>query len=297
MVGLVKMFYDGRQSGRLKLSTADSEAELYFVDGELLDLAVDGILSADGPYEIFLWSDGEFEFDLGAAAPARNVDLPTARFIERGEEYERQWRSFAKFAFGTTTLVVAAETEPTGVDLGREATAIMAALRQEKSGLPLISLARRAALGLLATAEVLERLYKGGFVTFESQRGQYVRAAVQELLNALLRNYEILAGKVLTKKLISRMLGYATQLGLPVTYDARGFAVEATAIAEPAAGLWRSLLAFTIKEMSGPVGGEIAGRLWEKTLSSVGPATASIIGGYGLEVIGRGAGGDVREER
>jgi hypothetical protein len=297
LVGLVKMFYDGRQSGRLKLSTADGEAELYFVDGELQNLGVNGVFSADGPYDIFLWGDGEFEFNLGVATPARNVDLPTARFIERAEEYERRWRSFAKFAFGPTTLVRRTDAEATGVEPEREAAPIMAALRQATQGLPLISLARRSGLGLLATAEVLTRLHEGGLVTFESQKARYIRAAVQDFLNALLRNYEIFAGKVLSKKLIGRIREYAAQLGLPVTYGAGGVTVEATAAAEQMSGSWRLLLEFTVAEMSGPVGAEIARLLWEKALASVEPATADIISLYGSEVIGYGEGGESREKR
>lgn len=292
LVGLVKMFYDGRQSGRLRVSGAVGEAELYFVDGELLDLEAGGAFSADGPYDIFLWGDGEFEFDLGVAAPASNFELPTASFVERAEEHERRWRSLAKFAFGPTTLVKRADAEVAGADLGREADRIMAALRQETQGLPLISLARRSALGLLATAEILTRLHEKGFVTFESEKVSYVRAAVQSFLNALLRNYEIFAGKVLCKKLIGRIREYAAQLGLPVTYDARGLTVEAAAGAEPMTRLWRSLLEFTMSEMSGPVGVEIARLLWEKTLASAEPATAAIIRRYGLEVVGRGMGGE-----
>ena len=295
LVGLVKMFHDGRQSGRLKVSAADGDAELYFVDGELLDLEVDGTFSADGPYDIFLWGDGEFEFDLGAATAARDFDLPTSAFIERAEEYERRWRSLAKFAFGPTTLVKRADAEATDAELGSDGARMMAALRRETQGLPLISLARRSALGLLATAEILTRLHDSGFVNFESQKATYFRAGIQSFLNALLRNYEIFAGKVLCKKLVGRIREYAGQLGLPVTYDARGLTVEATAGAERMTGLWRSLLEFTVAEMSGPVGAEIARLLWEKTLASVEPATAAIISRYGLEVVGHGKGGESGE--
>jgi hypothetical protein len=295
LVGLLKLFYDGRQSGHLKLLTPDGGADLYFDDGELRNLEVAAPCSSDGVYDIFLWGDGEFEFTPGAKGPGPNFGLPTARFIARAEDHERRWRSFAKFALGTRTLIEPVDKEPPGLGFGREAGFVMSALRQTKGGIPLLSLARRLGVGLLAVAEIVAELYEGGYVTFEAPAARVPLVAVQGFLNALLRNYEVFAGKVLSKKLAGRILGYAGQLGLPVTYDGWGFVVDAAAAEARMAAQWRRLFDFIVSEMAGPVGGEIARLLWEKTLASIEPATAALIRSYRGEVFGDKRGGDVRE--
>lgn len=297
LVGLVKLFYDGRQSGYLKLMTPDGGAGLYFDDGKLRHVRVDAPCSADGIYDIFLWSDGEFEFIPGTEAPGTNFGLSTESFVERAEDYERQWRSFAKLALGTKTIIKAVYPGSAVPDLGREAGVIMSALERNEGGLPLLSLAQGLGVGLLAAAEVVKRLYEGGCVTLEAPPAHLPSEAIEKFLNALLRNYEVFAGKVLNKKLISRVLVYSTQLGLPVTYDGWGIVVDAAASEGRTAELWRRFFGFIVSEMSGPVGGEIAGLLWEKTLASIEPATAALIRRYGGEVINDARGGGIREER
>ncbi len=297
LVGLIKLFYDSRQTGRLRLLTSDGGAGLHFEDGELRNVRVDAPCSADGIYDIFLWGDGEFEFIPGAEGLESNFDLPTERFIERAEEHERRWRSFAKFALTTKTMTRPVEREGTGLELGREAGVIMSALKQTRAGLPLLSLAQRLGVGLLEAAEIVKRLYEEGYVTFEASSARVPLVAIQDFLNALLRNYEVFAGKVLNKKLISRTLIYSEQLGLPVTYDGWSFVVDAAASEARTAELWRRLFAFIISDMSGPVGGEIARLLWEKTLGSIEPAAAALIRGFSGEMIGGTKGGGTFEER
>jgi hypothetical protein len=296
LVGLVKLFYDGRQSGYLKLLTPDGGAGLYFDDGELRNIRVGAPCSADGIYDIFLWGDGEFEFAPGAERFESNFDLPTERFIELAEEHERRWRSFAKLALETQTIVKAVDRESAGPDLEREAGVIMSALKRNQGGLPLLSLAQGLGVGLLAAAEIVKRLYEGGYVTLEAPSVRVPSLAIQNFVNSLLRNYEVFAGKVLNKKLISRILVYSGQLGLPVTFDGRGLVVDAAASEGRTVELWRRLFSSIISEMSGPVGGEIAGLLWEKTLASIEPGTAALIRNYGGEEVGGARDGGMREK-
>ncbi len=297
LVGLLKLFYDGRQSGYLKLLTSDGGAGLYFDDGELRNIRVDAPFSADGIYDIFLWGEGEFEFTPGAGGFGSNFDLPTERFLELAEEHERRWRSFAKLALGTKTIVKAAGRESAGLELEREAGVMMSALKQNPSGLSLLSLAQGLGVGLLAAAEIVKRLYESGYVTFEAPLVRAPSVAIQYFLNALLQNYEVFAGKVLNKKLVNRILVYAGQSRLPVTFDGRGLVVDAAASEGRMVELWRSFFSFIVSEMSGPVGAEIAGLLWEKTLASIEPATAALIRNYSGEVVSDARGGGMSEKR
>jgi hypothetical protein len=152
LVGLVKLLYDGRQSGYLKLLTPDGGAGLSFDDGKLRNVRVEAPCSADGIYDIFLWNDGEFEFTPGTGTPGSNFGLSMDSFVERAEEHERQWRSFAKLALGSKTIIKAVHRERAGPDLGREAGVIMSALKRNDGGLPLLSLAQGLGAGLLAAA-------------------------------------------------------------------------------------------------------------------------------------------------
>lgn len=284
-VGLIKMFHEGRQSGRLALVASDGGARLYFVDGELVALEFDGPRSTDGPYDIFRWRAGEFEFDLGVEPPASNVDVSIERFIEEGEDYERRWQSLANISLSTLTFVRPSETPPAEAELDRDLKDALATLRRAGEGLPLISLTKRFGLGFLEAAELAKRLYDGGFVVFESPSSRHLGGAVQDVLAGVLRNYEIFAGKVLTKKLVARVTEFARHSGLPLRYDGRNLIVEATAEDEEAVGLWRTLFGFIISEMAGPLGGEVARLLWEKTLTSAEPATAAVISRYALDIV------------
>jgi hypothetical protein len=284
-VGLIKMFHEGRQSGRLALTASDGGAALYFTNGNLVCLVVDGPRSPDGPYDIFRWRDGEFEFALGTQPPASDFGISAERFIEEGENYERRWQSFANVALSTLTFVRPSEAPPVEAELEPAAKEALAALRRAGEGLPLISLAKRLELGFLGTAELAKRLYDGGFVVFESPVARHLGGAVQDVLTGVLRTYEIFAGKVLARKLVGKVAEFAEHLGLPVKYDGRELAVVSVSEAEEEIGQWRVLFGFIISEMAGPLGGEVARLLWEKTLTSVEPATAGVVSVYGLDVV------------
>jgi hypothetical protein len=284
-VGLIKMFHEGRQSGRLVLTASDGGAELYFVDGALVTLDVDGPRSADGPYDIFRWRAGEFEFDLGVEPPARNVELSLDSFLDEGADYERRWQSLANISLGTLTYLRPAQAPPADVELGREEEEALAALRRAGEGLPLISLTKRFDLGFLDTAEMAKRLYDRGLVDFESPAARHLGGAVQDVLTGILRNYEIFAGKVLTKKLAAHVIEFGRHSGLPLSYDGRHFTVGAAAKDEDNLGQWRALFGLVVSEMAGPLGAEVARLLWEKTLTSAEPATAGVISRYGLDVV------------
>jgi hypothetical protein len=284
-VGLIKMFHEGRQSGRLVLVASDGGARLYFVDGELVALEVDGPRSADGPFDIFRWRAGEFEFDLGVEPRARNVDLPVERFLDEGADYERRWQSLANISLGTLTYLRPSQAPPADVELDRTAEDALAALRRAGEGLPLISLTKRFGLGFLETADLAKHLYDRGLVDFESPSARHLGGAVQDVLAGVLRNYEIFAGKVLTKKLIARVTEFARHAGLPLSYDGRDLKVEAASEDEANLGQWRALFGLIISEMAGPLGGEVARLLWEKTLTSAEQATAGVISRYGLDVV------------
>ena len=284
-VGLIKMFHEGRQSGLLVLTASDGGARLYFVDGELVALEVDGPRSADGPYDIFRWRAGEFEFNLGAEAPGRNVELSLDRFLDEGADYERRWQSLVNITLSTLTYIRPAEAPPANVELEHVEEEVLAALRRAGEGLPLIALTRRFGLGFLEAAELAKSLHDRGMVDYESPGARHLGAAVQEVLAGVLRNYEIFAGKALTKKLIARITEFARLSALPVSYDGRDFTVEAASEDEGNLGQWRALFGFIISEMAGPLGAEVARLLWEKTLTSAEPATAGVISRYGLDVI------------
>jgi hypothetical protein len=284
-IGLIKMFHEGRQSGRLVLVASDGGARLYFVDGELAALEVDGPRSADGPYDIFRWRAGEFEFTLGVEPRARNVELSLDRFLDEGADYERRWQSLANISLGTSTYLRPSPGPPADVELDRAEEDALAALRRAGEGLPLIALTKRFGLGFLETAEMAKRLRDRGLVDFESPTARHLGGAVQDVLQGVLRNYEIFAGKVLTKKLIARLTEFARLSGLPLSYDGRDFTVEAASDDEADLGQWRALFGLIISEMAGPLGAEVARLLWEKTLTSAEPATAGVISRYGLDVV------------
>jgi hypothetical protein len=284
-VGLIKMFHEGRQTGRLVLVASDGGARLYFVDGELVTLEVDGPRSADGPYDIFRWRAGEFEFGLGLESQVRNVELSLDSFLDEGADYERRWQSLANISLGTLTYLRPAQAPPADVELGRAQEEALAALRRAGEGLPLISLTKRLGLGFLETAEMAKRLHDRGLVDFESPTARRLGGAVQDVLQGVLRNYEIFAGKVLTKKLVARVIEFAHHSALPLSYDGRHFKVEAATEDEADLGQWRALFGFIVSEMAGPLGGEVARLLWEKTLTSAEPATAGVISRSGLDVV------------
>jgi len=279
------MFHEGRQSGRLALTASDGGARLFFADGELLALEVDGPRSTDGPYDIFRWRAGEFEFDLGVEPPGRTFDVPLERFLEEGGDYERRWQSLANISVGTMTFVRPSPEPPADVALDNLAEKVLATLRRAGEGLPLISLTKRLGLGFLGTAELAKRLYDAGLVVFESPGARHLGGAVQDVLTGVFRNYEIFAGKVLTKKLLGRVTEYARLAGLPLRYDGRVFVVEGASEGGAEVGQWRALFGLIISEMAGPLGGEVARLLWENTLTSAEPATASVISRYGLDVV------------
>lgn len=284
-VGLIKMFHEGRQSGRLVLVASDGGARLYFVHGELVALEIDGPRSTDGPYDIFRWRAGEFEFDLGVEPRARNVELALDRFLDEGADYERRWQTLANISLGTLTYLRPTQAPPAGVELGREEEGALAALRRAGEGLPLIALTKRFGLGFLETAELAKRLYDRGMVDFESPGARHLGGAVQDILGSILRNYEIFAGKVLTKKLIARVTEFTRHSALPLSYDGLNFNVETASDDEANLGQWRALFGLIISEMAGPLGAEVARLLWEKTLTSAEPATAAVVSRYGLDVV------------
>jgi hypothetical protein len=282
------MFHEGRQSGRLRLIASDGGADFYFADGELVALEVDGPRSKDGSYDIFRWRAGEFEFDLAVEPPARSFELSFERFLAVGAEYERRWQSLANVGLSTLTFLRPSPAPPAAAELDGAAAETLATLRRAGEGLPLISLTKRLGLGFLETAELAKRLHDGGFVILESPGSRHLGGAVQDVLAGVLRNYEIFAGKVLTKKLVARVVEFARHSGLPLSYDGRTLAVEAASDEEEAVGQWRALFGFIISEMAGPLGAEVARLLWERTLTSAEAATAGVISLYGLDVVRRG---------
>ena len=89
----------------------------------------------------------------------------------------------------------------------------------------------------------------------------------------------------MTKKLINRITEFAQHAELPLKYEGRGFVVEAVSEEAAEVGQWRALFGLIVAEMAGPLGGEVARLLWEKTLTSAEPATAAVISRYGLDVV------------
>jgi len=282
IVGLIKTFHEGRQSGRLRLGGEDGEAELYFEEGDLVVVNLSCPISADGPYDIFRWRDGEFEFELSVPAPARDFDVPVETFLAQGEEYERRWQAFAPLALEGLAVVRAVERAPDG-GLSPAEAELLAWAREAEAGVPLVSLARRSKRGLLETAELVAALYRRGWVTLESARAVQLSGAVQEALNAALRRYRTFAGKTLTDQLARRIEEYTRRLELPVDRRGEEVVVAAQPSRREAPGLWRSLFSFILSEMSGPIGVEAARLLWRQALDSVEPGAAAVLARHRLD--------------
>jgi hypothetical protein len=205
--------------------------------------------------------------------------------LDEGADYERRWQSLANISLTTSTYLRPSRAPPADVELDRAGEDALAALRRAGEGLPLIALTKRLGLGFLETAELAKRLADRGLVDFESPAAQHLGAAIQDVLAGVIRNYEIFAGKVLTKKLIARVAEFARHSALPVSYDGRDFRVEAAPGDEANLGQWRAFFGIIISEMAGPLGAEVARLLWEKTLTSVEPATAGVISRCGLDIV------------
>jgi len=288
IVGLVRIFHDGRQSGRLALKGPDGNAELYFADGELVNLEIDGPLSSDGPYDIFRWREGDFEITLGDFPRVHNVSIPITTFLARAEEFERRWSALARVPLGAFTLITPREP-PAEATLAPADRKVLAALGD---GSLLIHLAQKLEWGLAAAAESVERLWNAHAVALENVPSAQFHGAVGELLKTTLRNYEIFAGKVLAGKLIRRLKEYAARVGLGVEFRADGVAVAPAAGSDVAVGLWRSLFGFMLSEMAGPVGPEVATLLWRRSLETVGPTYEAVVSRYRLDVTEKRAGGE-----
>jgi hypothetical protein len=282
IVGLIKTFHEGRQSGRLRLGGDDGEAELYFEEGDLVAVNLSCPISADGPYDIFRWRDGEFEFELFAPAPGRDFDVPVEIFLARGEECERRWQAFAPLALEGLAVVHAAEPAPDD-DLAPAEAELLALVRGAEHGMPLLSVARRSERGLLETAERVAALYRRGWVTFESARALQLSGAVQEALNAVLGRYRTFAGKTLTGQLVARIEEYTRRLELPVARRGEEMVVAAEPSRRESPGLWRSLFSFIVSEMSGPIGVEAARLLWRQALDALEPAAAAVLARHRLD--------------
>jgi hypothetical protein len=282
IVGLIQMFHDGRQSGRLRLSAADGEADVYFDDGDICRLDISGPVSTDGPYDIFRWRTGEFEFDLTAEIPPGTFDIPLSEFLTLASECERRWYGFARYPLETLTFI-----RPTGLPLesaGVPPTAA-AAVKALGDGRPLIAFAQLLDVGLLDAAEIAEELQQAGLVVFETAGALRLAATVQDLLNQVLKLYTIFAGKVLGKKLMSAVQAYSEKHRLPVTFKDDGVEIERALTDQGEPPPWRELAAFVVHEMAKPVGEEAARLLWEKAVGSLEPAAAPLAAEFALDTV------------
>jgi len=282
IVGLIQMFHDGRQSGRLRLSAADGEADVYFDDGDICRLDISGPVSADGPYDIFRWRTGEFEFDLTAEIPPGTFDLPLSEFLKVASDYERRWYGFARYPLETLTFI-----RPTGLPpetAGVPPTAA-AAVKALGDGRPLIAFAQLLDMGLLDAAEMADELQQAGLVVFETAGALRLAATVQDLLNQVFKFYTVFAGKVLAKKLMSAIQAYCEEHRLPVAFKGDGVEIGGPRADQAEPTPWRKLVAFTIHEMAAPVGAEAARLLWEKAVASLEPAAAPLAAEFALDIV------------
>lgn len=271
------MFHDGGQSGRLRLSAGDGEAVIYFEAGDILRLDISGITSADGPYDIFRWRDGEFEFDLGAEIPPGNFSIDIEEFILKGGDYERRWFVFARNPVENMTYI-----HPTGRASGDVSVDATQAYRALGEGRSLLSFSQRLGVGLLQAAEWAEELRAAGRVVFESPEAFRAAAAVQDLWEAVFRLYRVFAGKVLASHLEQVFREYCERNGLPVSLEGETLQVAPLFEGGDAVERWRAANAFLLAEMSGPVGKEAARLLWEQARSSLEPAAAGVVDSYVL---------------
>lgn len=279
IVGLIKIFHDSGQSGRLSLVGTDGRANLFFAEGELVQLEIDGPMSADGPYDIFRWREGEFELAVGELARRHNVSIPITTFLARAEEFEKRWAALTRTPLGAYTLIVPREVEPEA--LTPTERKLWAALGE---GCLLIHLAQKLEWGLTAAAECVSKLWAAGAVTLENAPAAGFRDAVAALLANTFRNYEIFAGTVLAGRLVRKLREYAARLGLRIEFAGAEVRVPDEVSSDVAVGLWRAMFGFMLSEMAGPVGKDAATSIWRRALEMAGPVHGEVINRYRLDV-------------
>jgi CheY-like chemotaxis protein/predicted regulator of Ras-like GTPase activity (Roadblock/LC7/MglB family) len=63
-----------RNQALLRIRQAGREGRVYFADGEVVHAALGKKTGADAVYELLTWEEGEFELQMGAAAPERTIE-------------------------------------------------------------------------------------------------------------------------------------------------------------------------------------------------------------------------------
>ncbi len=285
IVGLMKVLHDGGQSGRLRLDGGDGSAEIFFAAGNITGFEIEGPTSRDGPYDVFRWQEGEFEFKIGDFTVYRPVKLDTKAFIAAGADYERRWYALARVPLTAQTFVAPVMPAPPPPPKRRNAATLAAV----GAGNAVSALAEALGIGLLEAAERAYDLLKEGRVAAGGEVSPRLAAAAEELLRLTLKNYEIFAGRILVKKLTARLKDYGAGVNLSSTFGAEGAA--AAGASTSAASAWRALFDFLVREMGGPVGAEVADLLWRRSLSSLSAPHAATLVRYGVGGAAAPAGG------
>lgn len=286
IVGLLKMFHEGRQSGKLLLESSDGRADIFFHDGDIVRCDIAGPVSADGAYDIFGWRDGTFEFDLAAEIPPPSPVAATGEFIERGAEREQRWFPCLREGI-TASTVVRRERLPQAA--GDD---VIAFLEAAGDGRPVIGIAQRLGIGLLAAAERTVELKIAKAVVLLPAAALKLAAGVQDTLNGLLWEYAFFAGKTLAVDLAARAADFARGIGLDVSGERDKLRVAASSADEDAVQAAVLTIRYVLRAMAGPLGEEATLRLWDKAWGSLEPASRALAEKYQLTRAIKEVGGD-----
>jgi hypothetical protein len=81
VVELVQVPAAGRKTGELIIASPETDARLYFVDGNLVHLAMDELIGQDVLVDLLGWREGEFEFRQNMLTDERSFDGDLHRAI------------------------------------------------------------------------------------------------------------------------------------------------------------------------------------------------------------------------
>ena len=109
VVDLIQFPHKGRRSGELVVAGSDTEARLYYVDGNLVHVATGDLVGMDALVEVVSWEDGEFEFRNGIEENTRTMELDLHRALmlalkTRDERMEEVRKNQAQAAEASTPL-------------------------------------------------------------------------------------------------------------------------------------------------------------------------------------------------
>lgn len=83
-VELIQALNVNAQSGRLVVQDGRKSASLHLTEGQVVDVACDGLKGEEALYAFLGWTRGTFRFEMGAAAPERTVVGDTVGLLIEG---------------------------------------------------------------------------------------------------------------------------------------------------------------------------------------------------------------------